>query len=82
MFYFHFFMQKNLYFVRKYIWKNLVYIGTFVLQFFRVAGCWKCSYEMPTLIQMCIGYARRHTSTQNTWLQTRYFNVGFDSYGL
>ena len=30
-------MQTSLYFVRKHIWKNLVYIVTFVLKFFRVA---------------------------------------------
>ena len=29
--------------VRKHIWKNLVYIVTFVLQFFRVAGYSKSS---------------------------------------
>ena len=28
-FYFYFFIQKNLYFVRKHIWKRLVYIVTF-----------------------------------------------------
>ena len=28
-FYFYFFLQKNLYFVRKHIWKSLVYIVTF-----------------------------------------------------
>ena len=33
----YFLMQKNLYFVRKHIWKNLVYIVTFVLKFFREA---------------------------------------------
>ena len=38
-------MWKKLYFVRKHIWKNLVYIVTFVLQFFLVAG----SDKTPTL---------------------------------
>ena len=28
-FYFYFFIYKNLYFVRKHIWKSLVYIVTF-----------------------------------------------------
>ena len=37
-FYFYFFMQKSLYFAGKHIWKNLVYIATFVLQLFRVTG--------------------------------------------
>ena len=31
---FYFFIQENLYFVRKHIWKNLVYIVTFALPFF------------------------------------------------
>ena len=35
--------RKKLYFVRKHIWKNLVYIFTFALQFFCVADYWKCS---------------------------------------
>ena len=34
----HFFIQKNLYFARKHIWKNLVDIVTIVLQFYRVAN--------------------------------------------
>ena len=33
-FYFYFFIYENLYFVRKHIWKNLVYIVTFALPFF------------------------------------------------
>ena len=33
-FYFYFFIKENLYFVRKLIWKNLVYIATFALPFF------------------------------------------------
>ena len=33
-FYFYFFVLENLYFVRKHIWKNLVYIVTFALPFF------------------------------------------------
>ena len=37
------FKNENKYFVRKHIWKNLVYIVTFVLQFFRVAGYSKSS---------------------------------------
>ena len=39
--------QKNLYFVRKHISKNLVYIVTLVLQFLLVAGYWKCNNETP-----------------------------------
>ena len=34
IFYFYLIIQKNLYFVRKHIWKNLIYAVTFVLQFF------------------------------------------------
>ena len=34
----HFFIQKNLYFARNHIWKNLVDIVTIVLQFYRVAN--------------------------------------------
>ena len=37
-FYFYFLFKKSLCFVRKHIWKNLVYIVTFVLQFFYVPG--------------------------------------------
>ena len=32
------FKNENKYFVRKHIWKNLVYIVTFVLQLLHVAG--------------------------------------------
>ena len=48
-----FYTEKFCYFVRKQIWKNLVYTVTFALQFFRVAGCCKCSNKTPTPI--CIG---------------------------
>ena len=37
------FKNENKYFVRKHIWKNLVYIVTFALQFFRVAAYSKSS---------------------------------------
>ena len=37
-------------FCRKHIWKKLIYIVTFVLQFFSVAGYWKCSNKTPTPI--------------------------------
>ena len=50
---FNCFIEKNLYFVRKYIWNNLVYIVTFVLQFFRVSGYSKCSNKTPTPKQIC-----------------------------
>ena len=33
-FYFYFFIQKNMHFVRKHVSKNLIYIITFMLQFF------------------------------------------------
>ena len=33
-FYFYFFIQKDLCFVRKHVWKNLVYVVTFIIQFF------------------------------------------------
>ena len=42
-FYFYFFLKKKMYFVKKYIWKNLDYVVIFVLLSFRVAGFWKCS---------------------------------------
>ena len=44
-------------FCRKRIWNNLVYTVTFALQFFRVAGYWKCSNKAPTPIQICRGLA-------------------------
>ena len=55
-FYFYFFIQENLYFVRKHIWKNLVYIVTFALRFFltwQVIG----NAVTPTPIQIFIGFA-------------------------
>ena len=42
-FYFYFFIYENLYFVRKHIWENLLYIVAFALPFFCLAGYWKCS---------------------------------------
>ena len=48
------FYTEKIMFVRKYIWKNLVYIFTFVLQFFGMAGYWKCSNKTSTTIQICI----------------------------
>ena len=60
-FHLDFFIWKNLYFVRKHIWKNLVktyiskiYILTFVLQCFLVAGYCKCS--APTPRKICTGF--------------------------
>ena len=53
-FYFYFFIQENLYFVIKHIWKNLVYIVTFALQFFHVAGYF--NVVTPTPIQTFIGF--------------------------
>ena len=35
-------------YVTKHIWKNLVHNATFVLQFFHLAGHWKCSNKRPT----------------------------------
>ena len=39
------------FFVRKHIWKNLVYFVTFLLQI----NYWKSSNKAPTSIQICIG---------------------------
>ena len=39
------------FFVRKHIWKNLVYFVTFLLQI----NYWKSSNKTPTSIQICIG---------------------------
>ena len=44
------FYTEKVVFVRKYIWKNLVYIFTFVLQFFHMAGYCKCSNKTSTPI--------------------------------
>ena len=44
------FYIKKLHFARKHIWKNIVYIVTFVLQFFRVADYWKGSNKLPASI--------------------------------
>ena len=44
VFYFYFFIQENLNFVRKYIFgKNLVCIVRFALPFLHEVGYWKCS---------------------------------------
>ena len=53
-FYFYFFKQKNLYFVRKHIWKILIYIITFALPFFtwQVIG----NAVTPTNIQIFTGF--------------------------
>ena len=48
---FNWFIEKNLYFVRKYFWENLVYIVTFVLQFFLRVRL--CSNETPIPKQIC-----------------------------
>ena len=42
------FCIEKLYFFSKHISKYLVYIITFVLQFFRMAGNWKCNNKTPT----------------------------------
>ena len=79
-FYFYFFIQENFYFLRKHIWKNLIYIVTFALSLFHVAGYCKCS---NTNVHIYIHwFCRRHTLIQNTWQQTRYFYVDFDSNGV
>ena len=39
---------------KKHIWINLVWIVTFVLPFFCMAGYWKCSNKTPAPILMCI----------------------------
>ena len=58
------FYIENSYFVRKHIWKNLVYIVTFALSFFHVEGYWKCS---NTNAHIDIHwFCRRHTLIQNT----------------
>ena len=52
-FYFYFFIQENLYFVRKHIWKNFILLHL-LYRFFHVACYWKCSI---TPIQIFIGFA-------------------------
>ena len=44
------FYISNLYFIRKYIWKNLVDIFIFVLQIFCVTSYWNCRNKIPTRI--------------------------------
>ena len=51
----YFSIQKNLCFVRKHIWRYIVYTIIFTLQFFCVAGYLKRNDEATTLIQICIG---------------------------
>ena len=66
IFYSYFFIWKNLYFAREHIWKNLVYIVSFVLPPFIVAGYWKSSDKTPTPIEICTWLYRRRTSIQST----------------
>ena len=47
---------------------------------FHVAGYWKCS-NTKSYIHIH-WFCRSHTSIQNTWQQTSYFNVDFDNNGL
>ena len=47
---------------------------------FHVAGYWRCSNTNANID--IHWFCKRHTSIQNTWQQTRYFNVDFDSNGL
>ena len=47
------FLYGKIYFVRKHIWKILVFIVTFALQFFCSAGYWKCNSK--TLMPICVG---------------------------
>ena len=46
--------KKNSYFVRKHLKKR--YIVTFVLQFSRVTGYWKCNNKTATPMQMYIDF--------------------------
>ena len=48
--------------------------------FFHVAGHWKSSNTNAHIDIHC--FYRRHTSIQNTWLYTRYFDADFDNNGL
>ena len=48
VFYFYLCIQKTLYFVRKYLWINLVYIIKFVLQLISVAVVWNAIIEHHT----------------------------------
>ena len=50
-----FYIEKFIFVTKHIRKKNLVYIVTLVLQFFRVAVYWKCSNKTPTLIQICTG---------------------------
>ena len=45
-----YFLYRKIYFFRKHIWKDLLYIVTFVLQFFHVVGYLKCSNKTTTPI--------------------------------
>ena len=54
-FYFYFFIKKNLYFVRKYIWKSLIYIVNLYYSFFCVEGSCKYGNKTPTFTKICIG---------------------------
>ena len=50
-----FLYRKNVYFVGKHIWENLLYNVTFLLQFLHVVGDWQCSNKTPTPIQIFNG---------------------------
>ena len=68
------FVYRNIYiFVRKLIWKSLVYIVTFVLQFFHMANAVN---EAPTPIDFADALLRPEI------LGNRLYNVDFDCNGL
>ena len=76
--FFYTFLYRKICFVRKHIWKNLVYIVTIVLQFYRVGNAiikQQCPYTYALVL---------HTPylTKNNWQKTTYFNVDFNSNGL
>ena len=68
-----FYIEKFIFCQETYL-ENLVYIVTFVLQFFHVAGYWKCSKKTPIPIQICTGFVDA--------VDRPYFHVDFDSNGL
>ena len=75
------FYIEKLYFFSNHISRYLVYIITFVLQFFRMAGNWKCNNKTPTPQQICIGLVDTvlRPRVLGYLAKTRYLNIDFDS---
>ena len=77
-FQFYSFVQKKLHFVRNHIWKSLVYVVTFIWEFFHVTRVWKYSNKTATLMQICTGFVDTVLRPKILGNRLDYLNVDFD----